>query len=42
MMEERQDLQSCGICGDELHDDRSSNLCQRCEDAWEREVDCAW
>jgi hypothetical protein len=41
-MEQRQDFQQCGICGHELDEEHNNNLCQRCEDAWEREVDCAW
>lgn len=43
-MEERHNLHSCGICGSELPEDKNKNrsMCKRCEDAWEREVECDW
>jgi hypothetical protein len=42
-MEQCRDRHHCAICGQRVsREARHDTLCDRCTDAWKREVDCAW
>ncbi len=43
-MEQRDHRQICPICGQRVNQEQQSHdtLCDRCTDAWKREVDSAW